>query len=68
MSIKKDLKYIKLYFNEMDLKETYKKERYKTFGQAMFNLKRILKEHNMYIQNVQIYDKYDSRLLYKIVV
>lgn len=45
-----------------------KKERYKTFGQAMFNLKRILKEHNMYIQNVQIYDKYDSRLLYRIVV
>lgn len=45
-----------------------KKERYKTFGEAIFNLKRILKEYNMYIQNVQIYDKNNKKLLYRIVV
>ena len=35
MSIKKDLKYIKLYFNKMDLKETYKKDKIK--AKEIFN-------------------------------
>lgn len=49
-------------------KKACKGERYKTFGRAMFNLKRILKDYDMYIQNVQVYDQYGNRLLYKIVV
>lgn len=35
MSIKKDLKYIKLYFKEIDLKEIYKKDKIK--AKEIFN-------------------------------
>lgn len=49
-------------------KKACKKERYKTFAQAMFNLKRMIKEYNMYIQNVQIYNKYDTKKLYVITI